>query len=459
MSLLKTYSELLRPPTLAENQYRAANNEIVTHQIDNDAVTIRAQYPSAQLTTYNLHRLILPATAAEWNTYAGAGAESGYIHHSGVRRQMPSGHALEDYYVMNMGHAPYVAWQALRSVRAIEGTMYSGGVPPGQHNGLNMDAVQVDLTMWYAAFDSPWENVLTSDEYKVPGGTYPGGGAAYSAACVSAFITVRNAVTAAHPAARTYPNFGDLAYIGSPPAAAVADTAALVAASSLIEAQQAFSYFKPVAEVNGEPNLNATACEAAWATIAATAGKDLLAHGLWISGDKDRAKTGTCAWFLMGARDGLFARFATATDAPEDIATWEQPDLLRSASAELGAALGPYEKVVGGAWSKGNVYHREFASGRAYLFVRKAGQVGSETAVLSIRSSRPFLIGGGFGPSTSMLSLTLGEGAVLKNAEAEVIGTSPIRICEGTAPIGPPITGISPIETTVEGSSPMDERN
>jgi hypothetical protein len=347
---------------------------------------------------------------------------------------------------MNMGHTPYVAWQAMRAVKSIEGLLYNPPLylPPGQHDGLNMDAVNVDLTMWYAAFDVGFENILTSDEYA-------GNGAAYSAACVSAFVTVKNAVVAAHPGSTAFPNFGDLAFCAFPDA----DTLALIAASTLVEAQQALAYS------NGEPNLNATTCEARWATIAALTGKDLLAHGLLLTPQdqpaKDRAKVGVCAWFLMAARPGLFARFATDVDAPEDIATWEQPDLLRAASAGLGAALGPYEKVTGGAWVKGEVYRREFVSGRAYLFVRKAGQVGSETAVLSIPSSQPYLAGGGLGTPTTALSLTLGEGAVLQNGEAAVEGTSPIRICEGRSPIGPPVTGIAPIDGTVEGSSHLDD--
>jgi hypothetical protein len=407
LPILESYSEVVgRATTLAENEERAESNKIVMHRIDDDAIVIHAEFPETRLYTYNLHRLISPGDAALWNAFAGAGAEAGYIHHAGVRRQLPSG-GLTGYYVMNMGHAPYVAWQASRAVKMLQGLMYGG--PPGQHDGMIMDAVQVDLTMWYAAYDVGHENILTSTEYT-------GNGAAYSAACIAAFVAVQDAVRAAFPwvpgvvtpPPQVFPNFGNLAFMQN----VDADTVALIAASRLIEAQQALGY------ANDEPNLTAEQCESRWATlVAVTTERTVLAHGLLTTASpsqaqKDRAKIAIAAWFLMAARAGLCARFATAVDAPEDISTWEQPNLLNTAAAGLGAATGEYE-LVAGAWVKGNVYRRAFENGRAYLFVRKAGQVGSETAVLAITTSAPYLADGSLGGATSALSLSLGEGAVL----------------------------------------------
>jgi hypothetical protein len=677
LPVLESYSEVVgRATTLAENQYRAENNKIVMHRIDDDAVAIRAQYPETRLYTYNLHRLISPGDAALWNTFAGAGAEAGYIHHAGVRRQLPSG-GLTGYYVMNMGHAPYVAWQASRAVKMLQGLMYGG--PPGQHDGMIMDAVQVDLTMWYAAYDVGHENILTSTEYS-------GNGAAYSSACVSAFASVQAAVRIAFPFVpgvvtpppQVYPNFGDLSFLAN----VDADTMALVATSRVIEAQQALTYS------NGEPNLNATTCEARWATIAATAGKDLLAHGLlttpvasatpgllipfeeqfddvssvgelltderwgntqeesggtveistekfvtgtkslkciapadakadivrfwlalqqgmeitfsfrvwidswspaggdtlslfdiedpdqdgapcgapgvftspgrqlyissgfglksilnkwcytdtfnqidgvpfptgqwvdlrvwlylsanadgrmrvWRNGtlaldgtgrtlpdgsstysrlqlgitknnsltsaavayiddihiysDRNRAKIGAAAWFLMAARAGLHARFATAVDAPEDVSTWEQPNLINTAAGAFGAPAGAYE-LVAGAWVKGNLYRRTFEHGRAYLFVRKTGQVGAETAVLSVPVSAAYSADGSLGAPTTMLSLTLGEGAVLQDSSFSPGGRKitlegPPIILTADAP--DPVISNAPIEISGDVADPM----
>jgi len=677
LPILESYSEVVgRATTLAENEERAESNKIVTHRIDDDAIVIHAEFPETRLYTYNLHRLISPGDAALWNTFAGAGAEAGYIHHAGVRRQLPSG-GLTGYYVMNMGHAPYVAWQASRAVKMLQGLMYGG--PPGQHDGMIMDAVQVDLTMWYAAYDVGHENILTSTEYA-------GNGAAYSSACISAFASIQAAVRIAFPFVpgvvtpppQVYPNFGDLSFLAN----VDADTMALVATSRVIEAQQALTYS------NGEPNLNATTCEARWATIAATAGKDLLAHGLlttpvasatpgllipfeeqfddvssvgelltderwgntqeesggtveistekfvtgtkslkciapadakadivrfwlalqqgmeitfsfrvwidswspaggdtlslfdiedpdqdgapcgapgvftspgrqlyissgfglksilnkwcytdtfnqidgvpfptgqwvdlrvwlylsanadgrmrvWRNGtlaldgtgrtlpdgsstysrlqlgitknnsltsaavayiddihiysDRNRAKIGAAAWFLMAARAGLHARFATAVDAPEDVSTWEQPNLINTAAGAFGAPAGAYE-LVAGAWVKGNLYRRTFEHGRAYLFVRKTGQVGAETAVLSVPVSAAYSADGSLGAPTTMLSLTLGEGAVLQDSSFSPGGRKitlegPPIILTADAP--DPVISNAPIEISGDVADPM----
>jgi hypothetical protein len=398
-----TYSELVRATTEAESLERAANNEIVAYLVDNDAIAVRAAYPTRKLFTYGLQRLLPASVAAMWDTFAGAGAEAGYIHHSGIRRQIANG-----WYVMNMGHGPYVNWQVQNTIKGLQGTFYG---LPGQHPGLVMDGVLIDLTLWYPAFDhqigldlahSPYEEILISDEYN-------GTGDAYQTACRNAFILTQQVIAAIYPAVFVYPNFGDLAFCG----ATDANTLAIIAACSLIEAQQALTY------TNGEPNLNAPACVNRWAILAAMTGKSVLAHGLLISpqlqADKDRAKIGVCAWFMMAARTGLYARFATGVDLPADISTWEQPDLLHLASAMLGQAIAPYE-VVSGSWTKGTVYKRQFLTGDAYLFIRNAGAVGSETAIINVQPQQALSASGVVGLQTTTLSLTLGEGALMLDA-------------------------------------------
>jgi hypothetical protein len=437
---LTTYSEAIGGRTLGEDTYRAANNDVVAYSFEDHAIAMRAAYPTTKLFSYNHQRKAVLATAQAWDAYADAHSisrELGYIHHGTfdpAGRRHYNGDP-SDFFIMNMGNASYVNFLRERALKCLEGTVFGS---PGQHPGLVVDGILIDETLWYPAFDTvATENIKTSLEYASSGPTFR----KYQDDCVAAFLATIAHVSANYPGKIVFPNFGNLAFVGVSNDAygtgTAANTAAVIAASSVIEAQAVLDY------TNGEPNINSAVCESYWAMLAAHAGKTIMGHGRLVSPtaqvDIDRAKLGVCAWMMIGSQPpGFCARFAimpTTTDPVADIATWEQPQLFRAVSAAMGQATGAYS-VVAGSWTKAKVYKRTFEHGIAYFCARVTS--GSEAApTFTVPSGRPYQADGSFGLPTTDLTLSIGEGAILVDTaivatDLPAIGTSDDVLALGT---------------------------
>ncbi len=399
-----------------EALYRAARNDACLGRMDAYLDEVRAVYPNKNYITYCLHRYCTEATATGpggWDEYAAANSinpEVAYIHHGGSqiqhRRQDPT---AQNWYVMNMGSAQYLAWRRQRTINALLGTEFG---PPAHSTGP-MNGIVYDLVLWYPAFDTTGNtDILNSVEYGA------GPDLDYQDDCVADFIATKAAIDASAAAGSiVYPNFGALSDV----VAGDANTLAIIAAADGVFGEVALRY----GETGGVGKLeipNATDALTRWTWIDTHCGtndKELFLHGYIEDDDEqaenDQAKIGTAAFFLLCDQDNLHARFVLDfTEPAPHIQNWEQNDLMVLAKKRLGSPTSARTEV--GSWTQGRLFKRTFQNGEVYLYVQKLGQSGNDTATVTLTEDKyPLDASGDPGFGVTGLSLAIGDGAILWN--------------------------------------------
>lgn len=394
----------------AEADFRAANNDLCLGRMDAFVDACRVSHPDVRYATYCLHRLASPAISQAWDLFAGGAKEGAYIHHAGVRRVLPTGQ-----FVMNMGHAPYLAWRRDRTIDAMEGTEFGG--PP--HPTGPMNIVDYDLVLPYPEYDAtipavplandPQPRVGDSDEY-------PGDAQGYMDDCADDLIATQAAVQGALGTDfEVMPNFGsmvDAMRVDS-------NTVDVINAVNIFCCETSLRYGGGKLEVP-----DATEALARWSFIdvKCAAGKQIIAQGYVEDPDsqakKDQLALGVAAFFLLADNPGLYGRAVLdITEPAPHIQNWEANTLMRTATAFLGDATAATTEVFQAPGiTQVRLFKREFTYGVVYMCFQKAGQTGNQPAVDTLVDPM-FPLGptGVNGALTDQVSLQCGDAAIFYN--------------------------------------------
>lgn len=375
---MKTYSQRLNSPTIDVNEAgaRAAQNDLCLGRMDAYLDTIRPLYPRTKYATYVLHRYLTQGQIDHpthgWLKYCtdnGVNPEVAFIHHiiggSSVRRKDGTG-----WYVANMGNIQYLQWRRTKTLLTVLGLEFDA-VP---YTTGPMDACDYDLVLWYPAFDSQPSTPVDQDPNPciLQSVEYAGTGDLYQDQCKDDFIATQLFLDQSGASGvEMYPNFGSVSLARG----IDANTIAVVNAASGIIVEVVLRFDNNQSGPNLEIPTDQDA-EDIWDFFDAQCNvndKKVFGHGYTETAHESEAhaKNGTAAFFLMADHENLHGRFVSDISEPNGVAisTWEQNDLMRSASLKIGPPIAAREEV--GSWTGGRLYRRVFERGEVFMYIRK----------------------------------------------------------------------------------------